>query len=367
MRCNILSNYTAKNQAQVLEKILSNISEEYLKMPGTFTYDFSNAVAILAQEYELEIEEIWNYFNIDNLTGEILEQRTQQLKGISRKAGTRAVGELTVTGNGTINIGDLFETVNAVQFRATETKKITDVGTVKIEAVLTGDIGNVGAKSITLMPVTIQGIKTVTNNKATYDGFEEESDTSLKERYYIAVRTPATSGNMYHYKQWSREVVGVGDSKVFPLWNGRNTVKVVIIDSNRQPASSELVKKVQEYIDPMGEDDTTWGAGYGTAPIGAYCTVISAQAKNIDIEVRIVKETGAELETVKEIISNNVTEFLKTIAFQKDYVSYSLIANTILESAGVAEWVELKVNNGTNNVDVGVEEVAVLNTVNVYE
>ena len=64
-----MSNYTAKNQAQVLEKILSNISEEYLKMPGTFTYDFSNSVAILAQEYELEIEEIWNYFNIDNLTG----------------------------------------------------------------------------------------------------------------------------------------------------------------------------------------------------------------------------------------------------------------------------------------------------------
>ena len=27
---------------------------------------------------------------------------------------------------------------------------------------------------------------------------------------------PATSGNVYHYMQWAREVAGVGDSKIFP-------------------------------------------------------------------------------------------------------------------------------------------------------
>ena len=156
---------------------------------------------------------------------------------------------------------------------ATETVAVADVATVKVQAVKAGKTGNVGAKSIILMPKTIQGIKSVNNIKATYDGFDAETDASLLERYLIAVRTPATSGNVYHYKQWAREVEGVGDTRIFPLWNGANTVKVVIIDDNQQPASLELVKKVQDHIDPMGEDNATWGAGYGEALIGAYSTV----------------------------------------------------------------------------------------------
>ena len=362
-----MSEYIASSQNEILNDILSNISDEYLKIAGTFTYDFSTAVSILAQKYEVEIEKIWQFFNVDNLEGDLLELRTKQLKGILRKSGTRAVGEITVTGNGSVTIGDLFETTNAVQFRATETKKITDVGTVKIEAVDVGEIGNVGAGSITLMPVTIQGIKTVKNDKSTYDGFEAESDDSLRERYYIAVRTPATSGNIYHYKQWAREMVGVGDCKVFPLWNGKNTVKVVIIDGNRQPASDDLVKKVQDYIDPVGDDGATWGAGYGTAPIGAYCTIKSAAAKEIEVNVKVVKESNVTLEELETRLKKSIVEFLKEVAFQKDYVSYSLIADTILKTSGVAEWVELTVNGGTNNVTLEVEEVAVLKSVNVYE
>lgn len=362
-----MSEYIANSQDEILNKILSNISDEYLKIAGTFTYDFSAAVSILAREYEGEIEKIWQFFNVDNLEGDSLELRTKQLKGITRKSGTHAVGELTVTGNGIVTAGDLFETTNAVQFRATETKNVVDIATIKIEAVKVGEIGNVGAGSITLMPVTIQGIKTVTNDKATYDGFEAESDDSLRERYYIAVRTPATSGNIYHYKQWAREIVGVGDCKVFPLWNGKNTVKVVVIDSNRQPASEELVKKVQDYIDPRGEDDATWGAGYGTAPIGAYCTIKSATAKEIIIDVKVVKDSDVTLEELKTRLEKNIINFLKEVAFQKEYVSYSLIADTVLKTTGVAEWIELTLNGGTNNVILGTEEVATLKSVSVYE
>lgn len=362
-----MSEYLASSQDEILNEILANISDEYLKIAGTFTYDFSTAVSILARKYEVEIEKIWQFFNVDNLEGDLLELRTKQLKGISRKSGTYAVGEITVTGNGIVMAGDLFETTNAVQFRATETKNVVDIATIKIEAVKVGEIGNVGAGSITLMPITIQGIKTVTNDKATYDGFEAENDDSLRERYYIAVRTPATSGNIYHYKQWTREVVGVGECKVFPLWNGKNTVKVVVIDSNRQPASEELVKKVQDYIDPRGEDDATWGAGYGTAPIGAYCTIKSATSKEIEINVRVVKESNITLEELKTNLEKNIVEFLKEIAFQKDYVSYSLIADTVIKTTGIVEWVELTLNGSNNNVTLGVEEVAILKSVNIYE
>ena len=362
-----MSNYTARTKEQILQSLLNNIPDDYLKDVGTFTRDLNASVAIEAQLYEKQIQALWEYFDIETLTGEELEKRVFQLKGLSRKKATFAIGEITVTGNGTVTKGNIFETPNAIQFEAVETVKIVNVGKVKIQAVVAGKSGNVGAGAITLMPVTIQGIKFVNNEKQTYDGFDAETDVSLLERYIIAVQTPATSGNIYHYKQWARAVEGVGNSRIFPLWNGRNTVKVVIIDDNQQPASSELVKKTQNYIDPMGNHNETWGAGYGEAPIGAYCTVKSATAKDINISVTLIKEGTADLETLKKAMEENIKKFLQNIAFEKDYVSYSLIANAVLATSGVVEWTNLTVNGGTASISVGEEEVAILKGLIVNE
>jgi uncharacterized phage protein gp47/JayE len=355
-----MSNYKARTKEQILQSLLNNIPDDYLKDVGTFTRDLNASVAIEAQLYENQIQALWEYFDIETITGEELEKRVFQLKGLSRKKATFAIGEITVTGNGTVAKGNIFETPNAIQFEAVETVKIVNVGKVKIQAVVAGKSGNVGAGTITLMPVTIQGIKFVNNEKQTYDGFDAETDASLLERYLIAVRTPATSGNVYHYKQWAREVEGVGDTRIFPLWNGANTVKVVIIDDNQQPASLGLVKKVQDHIDPMGEDNATWGAGYGEAPIGAYCTVQSAASKDINVNVTLIKDPDADFETLKKSINKSIVEFLQEIAFVKNYVSYSLLANAVLETPGVVEWTSLTINGGTSSIVVGDEEVAIL-------
>ncbi|WP_270445723.1 baseplate J/gp47 family protein [Fusobacterium varium] len=362
-----MSNYTARDVDAILKNILDDIPDEYLKDVGTFTHDLSKAYALESHKHEKIIQELWEFFDIAKLTGKALEDRVFQLKGLKRKQATCALGEIVVTGNGTIKEGDLFETPYAIQFKAAETVEIENIGVVKIQAVAAGANGNVGTGAITLMPVTIQGIKEVKNISPTYDGFNAETDSSLLERYYIAVQTPATSGNIYHYKQWAREVEGVGNSKIFPLWDGANTVKIVIINDNKLPASSELVKKVQDYIDPMGENNETWGCGAGEAPIGAYCTVISAKGKNINIDVTLLKETGTNLDDIKESIKKNITTFLQDIAFNKDYVSYSLLSNAILEANGVIEWTKLSINGGTNNIFLEAEEVAILKDVNINE
>ncbi|MGK5506723.1 baseplate J/gp47 family protein [Brevibacillus formosus] len=109
--------------------------------------------------------------------------------------------------------------------------------TVKVEAVVAGSSGNVPANSITLFPVTLAGFTAVTNPSPTSDGFDAESDEDLLKRYYQRIRTPATSGNKAHYKNWAMEVQGVGDVRIVPLWDGVNTVKVIIIDSDKKPAS----------------------------------------------------------------------------------------------------------------------------------
>ena len=100
-----------------------------------------------------------------------------------------------------------------------------------------GAKGNVAAGAITIIPMSIPGITRVTNAAATYDGFGEETDDELRERLLFKVRQPATSGNMNDYIEWGTSVEGVGTSPSYRSGIGNGTVKLLVTDSNGQPAS----------------------------------------------------------------------------------------------------------------------------------
>ena len=224
-----------------------------------------------------------------------------------------------------------------------------------MKAVLAGAGSNVPVGSITKMPITIQGITSCVNEASTEGGYEAESDKDLLLRYYEKLREPATSGNIYHYKRWAKEVEGVGAAYVFPLWAGDNTVKVVIIDLERQPASTELVEKVQNYIDP-----NRTGTGEGQAPIGAYCTVESAKPKIINVSVMLHTSKYANLEVVKKEMKTKITNYLKQIAFEQDYASFAQIGANILSVENVLDYENLTLNGLTQNITCQKEEVMLL-------
>lgn len=338
------------------DDIRNRISDEYEKTPGYLLWDISEAVG---QEMDLQDQtavQTRELFYVDNLTGDYLTSFALERKGIERRAATQAVGEITITGNGTITAGDLFETAGGVQFEATETKTIATEGTVKIQAINAGNSGVVGAGSIVQMPVTIEGIVSCTNSEATYDGYDEEDDESLRERYYTALQTPANGANKASYEKWALEVSGVGAAKVYPLGHGDNTVDVVIIDQDMQPANSSLVATVQEYIDPNSA-----GKGEGEAMIGAHCYVSSATASKINVTGKL-SYTGAK-DTVVAAAEESIKTYLATIAFAGKNVSYAQISNAIVETEGVLDVENLKINDGTANISVAERYVATLGTV----
>jgi uncharacterized phage protein gp47/JayE len=120
-------------------------------------------------------------------------------------------------------------------------------------------------------------------------------------------------------------------------------------------ASNELIADVQEYIDPDSE-----GLGVGIAPIGAFCTVVSAIAKAINVSVTIDVDPNYTVEQVEDDIETALTNYLRTIAFVQDYVSYARIGNVILDVDGVLDYTSLTVNGDTVNIDVLDTEVAIL-------
>lgn len=346
------------------DAMLSGMPDSYQKTIGYPTYDLTRAFAIGAAALAEEIRKEAAKLNVDNLNGEELTRFVHQFRGIPRRTATHAVGVVTVTGFGTVPEGALFETKGAVQFVATKTVKIHDSGTVPVQARLAGPVGNVPEQTITEIPVTIPGIVTVSNAAATAGGYAEETDDALRERYYLNVREPPTSGNIAHYKAWALSVPGVGGVKVFPLARGNWTVDVVIISDKHDAADAELVKKVQVYIDPESS-----GLGDGVAPIGAHCYVESAAALRVNVSANVVLSAPEQAETIKEAVTETLKKFFVSLPFDNKnpaYVSHARVGAALLDIPEVLDYRDLTLNGTPGNLKPTEREIAVLGEVTLH-
>lgn len=349
--------YESQTEQEIKQRMLDAVPSDLEKREGSFIYDAISPAAIeLALAY-IELDRVLQLGFAQTTYGQYLDYRAAE-HGLTRKPATKATGQVTITGSeGTVvPSGSVFATGSGVRFVTTAEVTIDATGQVvaDIEAEEAGASGNVPANTITVIPVAIAGVTGVNNPEPTSGGADEESDADLLARLLEKVRTPATSGNASHYKQWALEVAGVGDAKVFPIWNGPGTVKVVVIDSNKQPASAEIVQNVADYIEEV-------------RPIGATVTVESATGLSIDITATIVLDTGAVLADVQAAFESALTDYLADIAFIQNYVSYAQVGSLLLDTPGVLDYSNLTLNGGTGNVTVGDTQVAVLGTVTLSE
>lgn len=347
-------------------RLLANIDDKYDKSEGGFFYDAEMPVAIILESAYTEIGNILDKRFADTATGRNLDRVVKDV-GLSRKLTTQSTGIVTITGvaGSPITKGELVAS-DSVQFQFTETTAIPSSGSINVyvRCVKYGVIGNVPIGAIKYFPKTLQGLQTVTNATAFTNGYDEETDEELRERYYAKVQAPSIGGNDADYKNWALSITGVGGAKVIPTWNGGGTVKVIIINSNKQPADSELVSKVQGFIDPHINGD-----GAGIAPVGATCTVVSAIAKNTNTAVNITIDTSifTSKEEAKTKIIESITNYLKSIAFKSSYVSYAKVGSLILSIDGIADYdsSSLLLNGSVANVNIAEEEIAILGGVTV--
>ena len=345
-------------QSDILTALLAAIPDTYDKSVGSFIWDNLNAVAGDISQIDISITTATDMLDMANLTYPELDTRIYDRTGLTRDAATYATGTVTLTGTGTVNAGDVVETAAGTQFEITATTAITTSGDVPIQALVAGSAGNVAAGTITLFPQTLTGFTAVTNTAPTTGGADQESDASYLQRYYDYVQNPLTSGNKNEYVVWAKSIPGIGGTVVIPLWNGPNTVKVVVIGSDGLPASSSIVAAVQNYLDPG-----TTGQGNGIAPIGAFVTVESASPITINISATLVLAPGYTLDVVTTNIQNSLTSLFQTVAFQQTpIVSYAKVGDVLINSIGVDDYSNLTINGSATNVSVGAEQVPVLGT-----
>ena len=333
--------YVARDQNEILQELQRQSGIEASKIEGTFENDVLASNSFEFAKSEVEIEQLYKAAFADTSWGEYLTLRAAEF-GIDRKPAVKAIGALTITGTKGIIVpqGSVFSTDNNVYFTTDAACTIADNGTVdvKITAQIAGTSGNVGANTIDKIPMSIHGVSKVTNKDATHDGFEEETDESLLKRYLVHVRTPATSGNVMHYKEWALSVAGVGDVKVIPLWNGNGTVKVLVTDVNKNAASQELQKKVADYIETV-------------RPIGATVTVTTPEYLIINVTAN-VRVNAAYSQNYADILKDALNAYLVNLGFDNDCVSIAKVGMVMLNSGVISDYDSLQINGGINNVKI---------------
>ncbi len=343
------------SRGTIQNRLLASVDDSYNKSEGEFIYDSLMPVAIELESAYVIIDGMLDKAFADTATGKNLDRIVNSV-GLTRKITSKSYGVVAITGisGSIINKGELVAS-DSVNFEFTETSIVPLSGHIDVNVKCTsyGINGNVPIGAIKYFPKTLTGLQTVTNSEAFTNGYNEEDDDTLRERYYVKVRTPATSGNKYHYLNWALNVTGVGNANILPLWNGNGTVKVIIINSNKVGADPILVQKVAAYIEEQ-------------RPIGATVTVVSAEELALNITgIVTIDADNYTLATVVANIEVNITEYLKDIAFESNDVSYARVGSVILDTVGVKDYSYLRINGGIENINLTDSQVAVLGGVNL--
>ena len=206
---------------------------------------------------------------------------------------------------------------------------------------------------ITEAPVTLTHAELV---ECLIEGEDEVSDDEIRELYFSRVKDNVSDGNVATYRQWCNEYDGIGNAKIFPLWNGNNTVKVSILSTSNEVASDTLVTNFQNYLDPGST-----GMGDGVAPIGSVVTVTTATPKTVDVTATVALKEGyrntAHLESV-------IKDYFRSISYVKSHVPYMSVGSALLTAEGVDGVTDLTLNGGIIDISLGEEEIPVVGTVN---
>lgn len=341
----MFENMTYEN---ILAEMLSKVSEDIDKREGSIIYDaLAPSAYQLAQTY-FNLSNYIDLFYVDTSVGEYLDRNAADY-GLSRKAATYAVRKVTTSGP--VAIGTRWG-LSDTTYKITE---LISTNTYKAICEQSGKIGNLYSGTLENIDNVI-GINAILSDLI-ISGEDEESDEELRARIQQYLIDPTQDGNVAQYTKWATEYEGIGTAKVFPLWNGGNTVKIAITNRSYLPAEAALVSEFQEYIDPG-----TSGLGNGVAPIGSKVTITGGNRKNINIAANVILSEGY---SEPEGAENALSEYLASIVYAKKSVSYMRIGSVLLDCPSITEITGLTMNGISGDVILSGDEIPVLNSLSL--
>lgn len=218
-----------------------------------------------------------------------------------------------------------------------------------VRATVPGAEGDVGAGAITAPSTPLPGV-TFSNAEETKGGTDPETDESLMTRL-LEEFAGKGGGTVRDYVVWARERDGVGHATVIPVWEGANTVLVIITDPTGQPTSVETVELLQFELDPVP------GHGSGKAPVGAAVTVKTAALLDVTIDATADFEQGYSLDgeggtiALEGPMKEAVNAYVKTVQSGGEVV-LSQVQGRMAVVPGVHDVGDVTINGEAENLAV---------------
>lgn len=344
--------YNQETYEAIRQRILDSMTNDIDKREGSFVSNMISPVGVEFAKYYIELDNILSIMFLEDATNEYLDKKVYDF-GIERKMGTVARGFIKVTGENGTHIPQNSEVISQgkLSFFTLEDAWINEgIALIEVEASDVGTEYNIIQNSIDKFVNNIVGVKSVTNEEEFTEGTNTETDEDLRERFFEIIRRPATSGNIYHYEQWAKEIDGINRARVKPLWNGNGTVKVIVSNDN-SIVSEEIVAKCQEYINTV-------------KPIGADVTVITPVPLDINVTANIYIENGYDAVKAKLDFEDNLNKYLSSC---NDTVIYTRVASCLGSVEGIKDYSELKLNGGVSNISFDDEKLPKIKSITLSE
>lgn len=386
---NVLSEYLQKyTYDYILTEALSKVPDNVDKREGSIIRDALSPCCYEAAKHILYLADIIEQTYIETANGLWLDGRVIE-GGVTRDPATYAkklgVFKTQLDEPCQISIGQSFSTVGdtilnytAVQVYANEDGDVVP-GSYIMQCNTVGSVGNSYIGRIVPNDY-IEKLASAEITTLLYPGEEEESDDSLRERFLANLMKTAFGGNIAQYRQWAKEIPGIGGVQVYPVWAGGGTVKLSIIDTDYNSCSSEFCQTILEKFDPENSGGET-GLGLGIAPIGHKVAVSTPLPRTINVSGKITLLPGYKLETLLPQIKLALEEYLLSLrqAWENsdDENNYSVIVYlgrinfAILNVKGVSSAYELQLNGTDTDIRLtetsSLQEIPVLGTVSLDE
>lgn len=386
---NVLSEYLQKYTYEyILTEALSKVPDNVDKREGSIIRDALSPCCYEAAKHILYLADIIEQTYIETANGLWLDGRVIE-GGITRDPATYAkklgIFKTQLDEPCQISIGQSFSTVGdtilnytAVQVYTNEDGDVVP-GSYIMQCNTVGSVGNSYIGRIVPNDY-IEKLASAEITTLLYPGEEEESDDSLRERFLANLMKTAFGGNIAQYRQWAKEIPGIGGVQVYPVWAGGGTVKLSIIDTDYNSCSSEFCQTILEKFDPENSGEET-GLGLGIAPIGHKVTVNTPLPRTINVSGKITLLPGYKLETlmpdIKAALENYLLSLREAWENSDDENNYSVtvylgrINFAILNVKGVSSAYELKLNETDTDIKLtetsSLQEIPVLGTVSLDE
>lgn len=345
---------------EIHERMMSELPADIDDMPGGFPYDFTMPAAQEKSEFinfhlARAVMIAFPQFAWD----EWLDLHGRQVN-LTRHEPQKAAGAVVVTGTagaviakGTVFCTPATDTGPSIEYETEEEAAIGEDGTVRIEvrAVQAGTESNVAANTVSLMAKPDKAVTSVNNPERISGGTERESDDDYFDRIDAEYANSMTYlGNDVDYKRWAKQA-GAGDCYVMPAAEGPGTVKLVLVDTNGQPANEQLVRDVYNYI-VSPEDRSKRLLPTGTAKLicEAATTIL------IDFEITgLVYDETASIDSIKK----DFTEAVKAVyaeAREDGILRYNDVRPIITDIPGVEDFDEFLMQGSMKNIKLSGED-----------